>query len=103
MENELDIITIAKVREAIKSFSTKDREKIFAAMIALSQRKFDTIYVKHLAGEIKELKVRRYRLLFFIHQNKVHFVRIFIKKTNKTPKRDLELAFQYYKLFVNPN
>lgn len=50
---------------------------------------------------MKELRVKKYRLIFFIHEEIVYFVRIFIKKTDKTPRNEIEMAEKYYKLINN--
>lgn len=50
-------------------------------------------YVKHLAGEIWELRPLRNRILFFAFTG-TEFVLLhhFIKKTQKTPAREIEQA-----------
>lgn len=50
-------------------------------------------YIKHLDGEIWELRPLRNRILFFAYDGK-QFVLLsyFIKKTQKTPKKEIEKA-----------
>ncbi|MBI4180255.1 type II toxin-antitoxin system RelE/ParE family toxin [bacterium] len=48
--------------------------------------------------ELKRLYARlEYRILFCIHEGEVWLLHAFIKKTRKTPARDLELARQRMK------
>ena len=50
-------------------------------------------YVKHLDGEIWELRPLRNRILFFAYDGKQYILLShFIKKTQKTPKKEIEKA-----------
>ena len=50
-------------------------------------------YVKHIEGEIWELRPLRNRILFFGYDgNKIILLSHFIKKTQKTPQRDIDKA-----------
>ncbi len=101
MTGILDVSIKDDVLKFLESLSAKDVDKIMAAINAVRGKRFDSVFVKQIAGEIKELKVRKYRILFFILDNTVYFIRIFIKKTNKTPRQQIEYALKYYKLFTN--
>lgn len=50
-------------------------------------------FIKHLSGEIWELRPLRNRILFFAYDGE-QFILLshFIKKTQKTPKREIEKA-----------
>ncbi|KKR32278.1 MAG: hypothetical protein UT65_C0004G0009 [Parcubacteria group bacterium GW2011_GWF2_39_8b] len=89
------------VKEFINSLSLKDQEKVIGAATTLGNGEFRSVSVKQLKGELKELRVKRYRLIFFIHTNTICFIRIFIKKSQKTPKNEIELAEKIYKLYTN--
>lgn len=56
-------------------------------------------YVKHLEGDIWELRPRRDRILFVAwYNNEYVLLHVFMKKTQKTPKKEIEQAkreFQY--------
>ena len=48
-------------------------------------------YVKHIEGEIWELRPLRNRILFFGYDgNKIILLSHFIKKTQKTPQREID-------------
>ncbi len=91
------------VLEFIRTLSIKEQNKILGAINTLGNKKFEEVYIKQLVSNIKELKVRNYRLIFFIHKDEIFFIRIFIKKTKKTPKLEIELALKFYKSFIQFN
>jgi len=101
MENRLRAILLRGIEDFIFDLPLDDQDKIFGAIEALRDRKFDSVYIKQLKGSIKELRIRKYRLLFFIHEEVIYFERIFIKKTNKTPRNEIGMAEKYYKLIMN--
>ena len=58
-------------------------------------------YVKHLDGDIWELRPLRDRILFFAYiNNTIVLLSYFKKKTQKTPKREIEKAKKYMKDFI---
>lgn len=80
----------------IESLSDKDKAKILAE-IKMLETHFDLVYTKPLRGSIRELLVRHYRLLFFIHNQTIYFTHGFVKKSQKTPVREIEKAELIYK------
>jgi len=59
---------------------------------------------KHLDGEIWELRPLRNRFLYAYYKDNIFIVlHHFIKKTNKTPKRELEKAKRKLKDFLERN
>lgn len=101
MSNELRVILLKNIETFISDLSFDDQDKISGTIEALRNKKFDSVYVKQLRGDIKELKVKKYRLIFFVHKETIYFVRIFIKKTNKTPKKEIDIAEKNYKLIID--
>ena len=56
---------------------------------------------KHLEGEIWELRPLKNRILYaYYKENKFVILHYFIKKTNKTPKREIERAKNNLKYFI---
>ena len=54
-------------------------------------------YIKHINSKIWELRPLRDRILFASHiDNKFILLSIFMKKTQKTPKKEIEKAKRYY-------
>ena len=58
-------------------------------------------YVKHLEGDIWELRPIRNRILFFAYDGE-NFVLLshFVKKTQKTPKSEIEKAKSLMKIYL---
>ena len=100
MENGLNITIMDDVLEFIGTLPLKEQNKILGAVNTLGNKKFEEVYVKQIVGNIKELKIKRYRLIFFIHQSEIFLIRIFVKKSKKTPKLEIELALKFYKSFI---
>jgi len=54
-------------------------------------------YIKHLDGEIWELRPLRNRILFAaVHENTFYLLHHFVKKTQKTPPKEIEQAKREY-------
>ena len=73
-------INLNKIRDYIK-------------MLSIHGTRADEPYVKHLKGEIWELRPLRNRILFFGYDGEtIVLLSHFIKKTQKTPRREIEKA-----------
>lgn len=81
-----------------ESLGEKGREKIdYALMLLKTQNRISAKFVKHLADGIFELRAiyggDTYRILFFFDEgNIVILCNAFQKKTQKTPRAEIELA-----------
>lgn len=59
-------------------------------------------YVKHLEGEIWELRPLRNRILFaYIKNDKFVLLNMFVKKMQKTPKKEIEKAKRLLKDYID--
>lgn len=83
--------------EFIEKIPEIDRAKILAN-IKMMETDFDVVYTKLLRSPIRELIVKKYRLLFFIKKNVIYFVSGFVKKSQKTPTQEIEKAENVYKM-----
>lgn len=87
-DNKDNIIKRGKIRdylETLQEYGTRAGES----------------YVKHLDGDIWELRPLRDRILFFAYiNNTIVLLSYFKKKTQKTPKREIEKAKKYMKDFI---
>ncbi len=87
------------VKEWIDSFTIKPKNKIFNKIAMLKDRGLDLAppHVKHLEDKLYELRIEEstniYRVIYFAHTGR-QFVLLhgFTKKTQKTPKKDIDLA-----------
>lgn len=101
MSYPLKVIVLDEVEIFRKSLSEKDKSKIDASITAMRLGEYDSIYVKPLKGVIRELIIKKFRFVFFIEKDTIYFINAFIKKTNKTPKLEIENALKIYKI-INP-
>lgn len=90
----LNVSTDLRVRKILYSFSRIDRTRIDKIINLFKDQGFllDERYLKKLSKNIWELRPGKVRLLFGIVDNEVIIVNIFIKKTMKTPSREIKLA-----------
>jgi len=96
------------VKDWISTLSTKTKVKIFRHLELLEKfgLELKEPYVKNLGDKLYEVRVKDqlgiYRIIYFANTGK-KFVLLhgFIKKTQKTPKKELELAKQRMKEYKN--
>lgn len=82
------------------------REKILAYIGALAQygTRIGTPYVKHIEDEIWELRPLGNRIFFFYWKNnKFVLLHHFVKKTQKTPQKEISKAKSNLKDFIERN
>ncbi len=100
-------------KEPVKQWIDKDlavsaKAKLFKAFELLQKHGIDLgmPYVKPIRSKLYELRVKDqngiYRVLYFANTGK-EFILLhgFTKKTNKTPKQDIEIALKRKKEFSN--
>jgi phage-related protein len=87
------------VRRFIIALPYSDQAKIKADTDALGNGNFVSVSTKTLRGPIRELIVKDVRLLFCIEGNSICFLHAFIKKSMKTPAREIDHAEKMYKAF----
>lgn len=82
----------------IRSVAVINRALLLAKISSMSED-ISSVETKLLKSPIKELKYKKYRLLFFINKNTIYFVSGFTKETQKTPPKELEHAYRIYLKF----
>lgn len=86
---------ISVVEGEIESFGPRIFARVLRTVDLLEEfgLELGTEYVSHVRGKIWELKVTRYRVLYFAFTGR-RFVllRAFIKKTKKTPQKEILIA-----------
>lgn len=88
-------IELGQIEDFIDGLTPGDKARLIADLDLLSEFGPDGVQVKKLRGEVWELKSGRVRLFFCgIKVRKINFVHAIIKKTAKTPLKDLELAIK---------
>ncbi len=89
------------VRDFLSELSRKDHSRIWGIVETMEAGDLHSPRTKTLRGPIKELIVKEYRILFFIHEHTIHFVRVFRKKSVKTPQKEIEYVERIYKMLLN--
>src|SRR3989344_7064504 len=100
MENLYQEVYFDFVTDFFSELPAKDRSKIEGTIQVMLSGDLHSPRIKTLRGPIKELIVKEYRIIFFIHEHTIHFVRAFRKKSMKTPHREIEYAEHAYKMLV---
>ena len=95
----------SEIKEYIKKLQEKNNKnnhiklnKIIAYIRMLQEQglSLGTPYIKHIDDEIWELRPLRDRILFAYHiENKFILLSVFMKKTKKTPKNEIQKAKRY--------
>ena len=93
--------------ENLKNSNNKDSKikfnKIIAYIRMLEQKglSLGEPYIKHLEDNIWELRPLRNRILFaYYDNNKFILLNIFIKRTQKTPRREIDKAKKLFKKYL---
>lgn len=97
MKNKYFVLFFDNVKNFIETLPNEDQGKINGAVTAIESGDLRSLYTKTIKTPIKELIIKKYRFIFFIHDNTFYFVRAFIKKTAKTPKIEIENAGRIFK------
>lgn len=89
----------APVADFLKALPLRTRDHIFQHISLLQEQGvlLGMPYVRHLRGKLWELRVRTrggaYRLIYFTFTGRrIILLHAFVKKTKKTPARELETA-----------
>ena len=96
------------VLEYIDNLSDKERAKVskYVNFLKVNSGVLDEPYSKHIKGKIRELRVdfgkNRHRIFYFIFVEKnIIFLHAFLKKTAKTPRKEIEKAENNYYDIIN--
>ena len=92
------------VVQEIDDFGENDAVKVFKVVELLKKYGHSVLetHIKHIDEKIWEIKIDRYRVLYFLYENQHYIlIRAFIKKTQKTPKREIEIAERRYADYVS--
>jgi phage-related protein len=99
----LHLFTFEHAHSFMDALSESEQLKIAKAVAALRTQDFGSIHVKTIRGPIKELIVRKSRILFCIENETLYLLNAFSKKSVKTPRNEIEIAENIYRLLINPD
>jgi len=83
------------VENEMKDFGAKSFARILRTVELLEEFGIglDEDYVEQVEGKIWELRISRYRVLYFaFHGKQFVLLRAFMKKTRKTPRKEIKIA-----------
>ncbi|MBU1164329.1 type II toxin-antitoxin system RelE/ParE family toxin [Patescibacteria group bacterium] len=96
------------VVEYLNKQPTKERAKLFKYINYLAEYNeyLREPYSRRIKGKIRELKIsfgnNKYRVFYFIYvENKIVILHVFMKKTQKTPIKEILRALKNYYNFLN--
>jgi phage-related protein len=83
------------VENEMRAFGVKVFARILRTVELLEEFgvDLDEDYVEHIEDKIWELRISRYRVLYFaFHGRQFVLLRAFMKKTRKTPRKEIKIA-----------
>lgn len=91
-----------RIEKFLERLSAEDKARINRTVQLFKDKGFslDERYLKKLNKLIWELRPGRIRLLLGIVSNEAIVVNAFIKKTQKTPKREIDLALERLRKYL---
>lgn len=101
MEKRYQATVLDSVNDFISELPRVERAKVFSDIETMRNGDWNSLYIKTLKGPLRELIVKQNRIIFFINENTLYFIRAFQKKTAKTPPHEIEQAERVYKLFMH--
>ena len=88
---------LAPANTYIESLSKSERGDILAGIGTLRGERAPSVRTKQLRGPVRELIVGNHRVTYFRLETTLYFVRGFRKKTNKTPRQEIEYAASIFR------
>lgn len=93
-----EISILSNTHEYIQTLSDSESGCLLADIEAMQAGDFESVHTKKLRGKIYELIMGSHRFLYFEYKNTLFFTNAFRKKTNKTPKREIDYAEKIFKI-----
>lgn len=88
------------VQKYLGNVSEKDRARIFALIEELAlQGSLEMPHGRKFVGQknLYEIRYRSHRIIYSYYNEKVILLHAFVKKTQETPKRDINIAIERQK------
>lgn len=100
MENQCRAAVLKSVNDFISDLPRVERAKVLSDIEIMRNGDWSSLSIKTLKGPLRELIVKQNRIIFFINENVLYFIRAFQKKTTKTPPHEIEQAERIYKFLM---
>lgn len=98
---DLRVHVLDPAQRYLDTIDKRVRGRIYADIQALRQGNFAEVRTKQLKGDIRELIRSRHRVTYFKFGFALYFVRGFAKKSQRTPKQEIEYAERLLQLMQN--
>lgn len=97
----MKIIYHPEVEKVVRSLPREDETRVLKVVDLFVDYAFHlpSKYLKKVERKIWEFRAGRYRVLFGMVEGNAVLVNIFMKKTQKTPKREIDLAHRRIKAY----
>lgn len=82
-----NVTILEKVKDFLNNIVIQERGKIYAYLEIMKTGDFIGLDVKTIKSPLKELRFKKYRLLFLIHKDTIYIIALFIKKKLKNHQR----------------
>lgn len=96
------------VKDYVMNLTGKEQAKIaqYIKLLEVNNAYLGLPYAKHIHEKIWELRMKynniNHRILYFVsHKRQIVLLSAFIKKSKKTPKKEIHVAYNYYLNFIN--
>ena len=89
--DELDTNTKGHIFNALQKLSVLGNELTYPLSMSIGQKLF----------ELRINKLTNVRIVYIFHNNQAWILNIFKKKSNKIPKREIELSLQRAKMLID--
>lgn len=92
----------SRVDKEIRSLPRSDSARIIRTIDLFTEKgfKLTELHLKKLAQGLWELRAGRWRLLFGVINSEALIVNIFLKKTQKTPKKEINVALSRLREYI---
>lgn len=87
-----EIVILNEVHNYVQKLKLSESAKLLAQIEALQSGDYDSINTKQLREKVRELILGNHRFIYFEYENILYFTNAFRKKSNKTPKKEIDYA-----------
>ena len=87
---------LPRAREYIAGLTRKEQGRVAADIDSMKSGDFDIVATKSLRTPVRELIVGNHRFTYFTLPPLLYFVSGFLKKSQKTPKKEIAYALDIY-------
>lgn len=102
MSEYLQLLYLSRAKGYLVGIPNADQGTIFRDIGALARGEASSVYTKQLRGPVRELISGHHRLIYFQIGPVLFLVSGFRKKSQKTPRQEIEYAEAMYRRLSKP-